>query len=221
MSEEKRRGRVTWSQPPCKSARPPGFSHILRCRCCLSPASDSSTKLELHFVFYQRILKKTRQTTTQCPAYICREKIHLFTNNWNKSSCVTKQDKYQRSGGRSAQSNVLLTYFIFFNKTKMKTKFINGVSSSPSMSLGLLVTENALQVQPDTEEDCKELVCLDHPDLDTRRKAYLWCREFLHGAWKSLSEDDFSITIIRYTVFLCTFHGNFHRISLGLWLGWF
>ncbi|KAA8590670.1 hypothetical protein FQN60_014615, partial [Etheostoma spectabile] len=78
----------------------------------------------------------------------------------------------------------------------MKTKFINGVSSSPSLSLGLLVTENALQVQPDTEEDCKELVHPDQPDLDTQRKAYLWCREFLHGAWKGLAEDDFHITII-------------------------
>uniref|UniRef100_A0A3Q4HM79 Ethanolamine kinase n=1 Tax=Neolamprologus brichardi TaxID=32507 RepID=A0A3Q4HM79_NEOBR len=78
----------------------------------------------------------------------------------------------------------------------MKTKFINGVSSSPSMSLGLLVTENALQVQPDTEEDCDELVCSDQPDPDTRRRAYLWCREFLHGAWKSLAEDLFQITII-------------------------
>uniref|UniRef100_A0A3Q4HIB5 Ethanolamine kinase n=1 Tax=Neolamprologus brichardi TaxID=32507 RepID=A0A3Q4HIB5_NEOBR len=80
----------------------------------------------------------------------------------------------------------------------MKTKFINGVSSSPSMSLGLLVTENALQVQPDTEEDCDELVCSDQPDPDTRRRAYLWCREFLHGAWKSLAEDLFQITIIRW-----------------------
>lgn len=90
----------------------------------------------------------------------------------------------------------------------MKTKFINGVSSSPSMSLGLLVNENALQVQPDTEEDCKELARLDQPDLDTRRKAYLWCREFLHGAWKSLAEDDFHITIIRgglsNKLFLCS-----------------
>ncbi|XP_044050241.1 choline kinase alpha isoform X2 [Siniperca chuatsi] len=90
----------------------------------------------------------------------------------------------------------------------MKTKFINGVSSSPSMSLGLLVTENVLQVQPDTEEDCKELVHPDQPDLDTQRKAYLWCREFLHGAWKSLSEDDFHITIIRgglsNKLFLCS-----------------
>uniref|UniRef100_A0A665TCU1 Ethanolamine kinase n=1 Tax=Echeneis naucrates TaxID=173247 RepID=A0A665TCU1_ECHNA len=90
----------------------------------------------------------------------------------------------------------------------MKTKFINGVSSSPSLSLGLLVTENALQVQPDTQEDCKDLGCPDRPDPDTRTKAYLWCREFLHGAWKSLDEEDFHITIIRgglsNKLFLCS-----------------
>ncbi|XP_039989824.1 choline kinase alpha isoform X2 [Xiphias gladius] len=90
----------------------------------------------------------------------------------------------------------------------MKTKFINGVSYSPTMSLGLLVSENALQVQPDTQEDCKELVCPDQPNLDTRGKAYLWCREFLHGAWKSLAEDDVHITIIRgglsNKLFLCS-----------------
>ncbi|XP_071403185.1 choline kinase alpha isoform X2 [Centroberyx affinis] len=90
----------------------------------------------------------------------------------------------------------------------MKTKFINGVSSSPSMSLGLLVTENALQVQPNTEEDCKDLTRPDQPDLDTQRKAYLWCREFLHGAWKTVSEDHFHITIIRgglsNKLFLCS-----------------
>lgn len=80
----------------------------------------------------------------------------------------------------------------------MKTKFINGVSSSPTLSLGLLVTENVLQVQPSTEEHCKELIRPDEPDPDTRRKAYLWCREFLHGTWKSLHESDFKITIIRY-----------------------
>ncbi|XP_067356918.1 choline kinase alpha isoform X2 [Channa argus] len=90
----------------------------------------------------------------------------------------------------------------------MKTKFINGVSSSPSMSLGLLVTENALQVQAEIQEECKELAHPDKPDQDTRRRAYLWCREFLHGAWKSLAEDDFCITIIRgglsNKLFLCS-----------------
>ncbi|XP_026166560.1 choline kinase alpha [Mastacembelus armatus] len=90
----------------------------------------------------------------------------------------------------------------------MKTKFINGVSSSPSMSLGLLVNENSLQVQPDTPEDCKEVVRPEQPDLDTQRKAYLWCREFLHGAWKSLAEEDFCITVIRgglsNKLFLCS-----------------
>ncbi|XP_015248344.1 PREDICTED: choline kinase alpha-like isoform X2 [Cyprinodon variegatus] len=90
----------------------------------------------------------------------------------------------------------------------MKTNFINGVSSSPSMSLGLLVTENALHVQPDTQEDCKDVVRPDQPDLETRRKAFLWCREFLHGAWKTLSQEDFHITIIRgglsNKLFLCS-----------------
>lgn len=87
---------------------------------------------------------------------------------------------------------------VIFWEAKMKTRFINGVSSSPTLSLGLLVTENVLQVQPSTEEHCKELIRPDEPDPDTRRKAYLWCREFLHGSWKSLHESDFKITIIRY-----------------------
>lgn len=79
----------------------------------------------------------------------------------------------------------------------MKTKFINGVSSSPSMSLGLLITENALEVQPDTEDECKDIIRPDEPDLDTKRKAYLWCKEFLHGAWKTVTEEDFQISLIR------------------------
>lgn len=81
----------------------------------------------------------------------------------------------------------------------MKTKFINGVSSSPSMSLGLLVTENALQVQPDVleEQQCKDAQL----DLETRQRAFLWCREFLHGAWKNLEEEEFCISVIRYAMF--------------------
>ncbi|XP_077372388.1 choline kinase alpha isoform X1 [Festucalex cinctus] len=90
----------------------------------------------------------------------------------------------------------------------MKTKFINGVSSSPSMSLGLLVTENALQVQPGAHEDCKELVRPETPDQETRLNAYLWCKEFLNGSWKTLAEDDFEISIIRgglsNKLFLCS-----------------
>lgn len=79
----------------------------------------------------------------------------------------------------------------------MKTKFINGVSSSPSMSLDLLVTESSLEVQADAENDCKDVIRQDEPDQQTKHKAFLWCREFLHGAWKSLTEDAFKITIIR------------------------
>ncbi|XP_042631190.1 choline kinase alpha isoform X1 [Cyprinus carpio] len=89
----------------------------------------------------------------------------------------------------------------------MKTKFINGVSSSPTMSLGLLVDENVLEVQPDIENDCKDIIRPDEPDHQTKHKAYLWCKEFLHGAWKSIDEDDFQISIIRgglsNKLFLC------------------
>lgn len=65
------------------------------------------------------------------------------------------------------------------------------------MALGLLVTENALEVQPDTEDECKEIIRPDEPDQDTKRKAYLWCKDFLHGAWKTVTEEDFQISIIR------------------------
>ncbi|XP_061783887.1 choline kinase alpha isoform X2 [Nerophis lumbriciformis] len=90
----------------------------------------------------------------------------------------------------------------------MKTKFINGVSSSPSMSLGLLVTDSVLQVQPDTQDDWKDLTRPDSPDRDTRTMAYRWCKEFLNGSWRTLVEDDFNITIIRgglsNKLFLCS-----------------
>ncbi|XP_035498172.2 choline kinase alpha isoform X1 [Scophthalmus maximus] len=106
----------------------------------------------------------------------------------------------------------------------MKTKFINGVSSSPSMSLGLLVTEHALHVQPDArdEEDDdddrrKEAACPDLPDPDTRRRAYLWCREFLHGAWKSVAELDFHCTVIRgglsNKLFLCSLSDSLDTVG--------
>lgn len=34
-------------------------------------------------------------------------------------------------------------------------------------------------------------------DRDTRGRAHSWCREFLSGAWKTLGEDDFQISIVR------------------------
>ncbi|KAM9659616.1 choline kinase alpha isoform 3-T3 [Trichechus inunguis] len=37
----------------------------------------------------------------------------------------------------------------------------------------------------------------EQPDPRTRRKAYLWCKEFLPGAWRGLREDQFHISVIR------------------------
>ncbi|XP_056622877.1 choline/ethanolamine kinase [Triplophysa dalaica] len=33
-------------------------------------------------------------------------------------------------------------------------------------------------------------------DPDTRRKAFIWCRDFLSGSWKTISEHDFRIKIV-------------------------
>ncbi|KAK6472814.1 choline kinase alpha-like isoform X1 [Huso huso] len=89
----------------------------------------------------------------------------------------------------------------------MKTKFLNGVSSSPSMSLGLLVSANEIHVQSDSQAQHKD-IRPEEPDLQTKRKAYLWCREFLHGAWRILNEEAFQISIIRgglsNKLFLCS-----------------
>lgn len=96
---------------------------------------------------------------------------------------------------------VLIIYVYTSNQqtANMKTKFINGVSSSPSMSLVLLVNENVLEVQPESGDECKDIIRPDEPDHQTKLKAYLWCKEFLHGAWKSIDESDFQISIIRYS----------------------
>ncbi|XP_069326402.1 choline kinase alpha isoform X3 [Eulemur rufifrons] len=37
----------------------------------------------------------------------------------------------------------------------------------------------------------------EQPEPRTRRRAYLWCREFLPGAWRGLREDEFHISVIR------------------------
>lgn len=34
-------------------------------------------------------------------------------------------------------------------------------------------------------------------DRDTRGRAFVWCRDFLSGSWKTLSEADFHISIVR------------------------
>lgn len=37
----------------------------------------------------------------------------------------------------------------------------------------------------------------EQPEPRTRLRAYLWCKEFLPGAWRGLREDQFHISVIR------------------------
>lgn len=157
-------------------------------------------KLRRHVAL--RIIKKPEKTIRKQQPFVLCYRFGPKRKTKTNYSCVTLATPTELSRLQGFPSDPLSALHFSFSskKKKMKTKFINGVSSSPSMSLGLLVTENALQVQPDTEEHCKELNRPDEVDVDTRRKAFLWCREFLHGSWKTLCEDDFHIAVIRYCV---------------------
>ncbi|XP_043915379.1 choline kinase alpha [Protopterus annectens] len=77
----------------------------------------------------------------------------------------------------------------------MKTKFCAGDEAVPSPLDGLVINTNGMTVQCDFEE-CEE-VRHEGPSLETKRKAYVWCREFLHGAWKTIEEEEFQMTIVR------------------------
>lgn len=101
----------------------------------------------------------------------------------------------------------------------MKTKFCNGGEAEPS-PLGLLLScgggsaapAPGLGQQRDAASDLEPkqlggrqppLVLPPPPPADeppeprTRRRAYLWCKEFLPGAWRGLREDQFHISVIR------------------------
>ncbi|XP_036272387.1 choline kinase alpha isoform X3 [Pipistrellus kuhlii] len=113
----------------------------------------------------------------------------------------------------------------------MKTKFCNGGEAEPS-PLGLLLSCGSGSATPApgvgqqrdaaSDLDSKQLggrqppalppppppPADEQPEPRTRRRAYLWCKEFLPGAWRGLREDQFLISIIRgglsNMLFLCS-----------------
>ncbi|XP_038664126.1 choline kinase alpha isoform X1 [Scyliorhinus canicula] len=75
----------------------------------------------------------------------------------------------------------------------MKTKFSSAVDT---LGMGLLIAQNGIRVQHEESTEYKA-ARQDAPEPQVKHKAYLWCKEFLRGAWKTLSEDEFQISIIR------------------------
>lgn len=106
----------------------------------------------------------------------------------------------------------------------MKTKFCNGGEAEPS-PLGLLLScggssaapapgvgqqrDAASNLEPKPLGGRQPPLALppppppplppaeEQPEPRTRRRAYLWCKEFLPGAWRGLREDQFRISVIR------------------------
>ncbi|CAM5160299.1 unnamed protein product [Natator depressus] len=106
----------------------------------------------------------------------------------------------------------------------MKTKFCNGETEPSPLGLllgcspspGVVLPAAGQPPSPPThpEADGKELAGVrapppphqppatlpppeEEPDSRTRRKAYLWCKEFLPGAWRGLREEQLRISPIR------------------------
>ncbi|XP_005307357.2 choline kinase alpha isoform X1 [Chrysemys picta bellii] len=105
----------------------------------------------------------------------------------------------------------------------MKTKFCNGETEPSPLGLllgcsagpGVVLPAAGQPPSPPThpEAEGKELAGVrapqqqqppatlpppeEEPDSRTRRKAYLWCKEFLPGAWRGLREEQLRISPIR------------------------
>uniref|UniRef100_A0A8C4WH63 Ethanolamine kinase n=1 Tax=Gopherus evgoodei TaxID=1825980 RepID=A0A8C4WH63_9SAUR len=104
----------------------------------------------------------------------------------------------------------------------MKTKFCNGETEPSPLGLllgcgagpGVVLPAAGQPPSPPThpEAEGKELAGVrapqhqppatllppeEEPDSRTRRKAYLWCKEFLPGAWRGLQEEQLRISPIR------------------------
>ncbi|XP_069480195.1 choline kinase alpha-like [Ambystoma mexicanum] len=83
----------------------------------------------------------------------------------------------------------------------MKTKFASAGEQVPD-SLELLISSagglvSGQRGEPEPVMD-QEILSADEPvDARTRHKAFTWCREFLPGAWRGLSEECFCISSIR------------------------
>ncbi|KAM4018158.1 choline kinase alpha-like isoform 1-T1 [Anomaloglossus baeobatrachus] len=95
----------------------------------------------------------------------------------------------------------------------MKTKFSCAEELQSSLGLlissagGLVASQRAAETvvaEARDEENCRAKE--DEPEPRTRRKAYRWCKEFLPGAWRSLEEERFQISVIRGGLSNMLFH---------------
>ncbi|KAG7522008.1 hypothetical protein JOB18_011309 [Solea senegalensis] len=54
-------------------------------------------------------------------------------------------------------------------------------------------------------------------DRDTRSKAFVWCRDFLSGSWKTIREEDFQISIVSgglsNLLYLCSLPEHVHTVG--------
>ncbi|MGH0162371.1 UNVERIFIED_CONTAM: hypothetical protein FKN15_071914 [Acipenser sinensis] len=72
-------------------------------------------------------------------------------------------------------------------------------------------------VEDDSEDESHKDGRTEEVDRDTKVRAYAWCKEFLSGSWKLISEDDFQIGVVSgglsNLLYLCSLPD--HVLSVG------
>lgn len=53
-------------------------------------------------------------------------------------------------------------------------------------------------VDVDSEAESFQDGRTEEVDRDTRGRAFTWCQSFLSGAWKTITQEEFEISIVRY-----------------------
>lgn len=76
-------------------------------------------------------------------------------------------------------------------KRKVGNKVVNELKLSAMSSI------TGPNCDDDSEAESFKEGRSEEVDLETRSRAFVWCRDFLSGSWKTLDEDDFHISIVR------------------------
>lgn len=100
---------------------------------------------------------------------------------------------------------------LFRHIPAVTTKHIGTLVEKKGVASALCVTERNVRTpsplsgancDDDSEAESFRDGRTEDVDRDTRLRAFAWCRDFLSGSWKTIQEDEFQISIIRYIVLI-------------------
>lgn len=73
----------------------------------------------------------------------------------------------------------------------------DGTGPPAEKGSGAMSPKPGAHLEEDSEAESFKDGRSEEVDLETRSRAFAWCRDFLSGSWKTLDEEDFQISIVR------------------------